>query len=94
MSSNRYQNIPVRRESGIASRISSLDKVSGDVESPESRMITRKKINRQLMQAEISTQKDANLLKNRIQVLVSEDSKMMRKIEETRRLAEKLKQAK
>ena len=46
------------------------------------------------MLAESSAKKDTNLLKNRIQVLVAEDSKMMRKIEETRKQAEKMKQAK
>lgn len=56
-------------------------------------MFTRKKINRQLMAAEGSTSKDASLLKNRIQVLATEDSKMLRKIEETRRQASKMKEA-
>ena len=68
-----------------------LDQLSFDIENPEQRHFTRKKINRQLMLAESSAKKDTNLLKNRIQVLVAEDSKMMRKIEETRKQAEKMK---
>ena len=59
----------------------------------EERKLSRKKINRQLLIAEATAQNDSKLLKSRINVLVAEDSKMLRKIEETRRLADKMKKA-
>ena len=46
------------------------------------------------MLAENSTKKDAEFLKNRIALLANKDVKMQRKVEETRRKAEKMKQVK
>ena len=44
------------------------------------------------MLAENATNQDASIVKNRIQALASEDSKMLKKIEETRKQADRMKQ--
>ena len=59
----------------------------------EERKKSRKKINRELLIEEATAQNDSKLLKSRINVLAAEDSKMLRKIQETRRKAEKMKKA-
>ena len=86
--SNRYQNIPIKsplKRHNSSTRGINLDQLSFDIENPDQRMFTRKKINRQLMLAENATNQDASVVKNRIQALASEDSKMLKKIEETRK---------
>ena len=61
------------------------------IDGSEERKISRKKINRQLLIAETNAKNDSKMLKSRINLLVAEDSKMLRKIEDTRRLADKMK---
>ena len=51
---------------------------------------TRKAMNRKLVQAKKEAEKNTTVLASRIQLLDSEESKMQRKIEQTRRLAEKI----
>lgn len=47
-------------------------------------------MNRKLVQAKKEAEKNTTVLASRIQLLDSEESKMQRKIEQTRRLAEKI----
>ena len=75
------------------SRYGILDQITKLTDGSEENKVSRKKLNRQLIIAEATAQNDSKLLKSRINVLVAEDSKMLRKIEETRRLADKMKKA-
>ena len=51
---------------------------------------TRKMANRRLAQAKNEAQKNAIIIESRIKLLDSEEVKMQRKIEKTRRMAEKI----
>lgn len=52
--------------------------------------VTRKAMTRKLVKAKVEADKSAMVIQNRIQLLDKEDTKMQKKIEQTRRMAEKL----